>query len=84
LHVWLLRIVGALTAPTCMALPCRWRSRPQHQEPTYAVQQNDVLVARLLDHLVGVLEERLRDSEAQCFRCLEIDNEFELGGELHR
>src|SRR6266404_2030611 len=32
LHVWLLRIVGALTAPTSMALPCRWRSRPQHQE----------------------------------------------------
>src|SRR6202022_3023274 len=34
LHVWLLRIVGALKAPTCMALPCRWRSRPQHQERT--------------------------------------------------
>src|SRR5258708_3810097 len=30
LHVWLLRIVGASTAPTSMALPCRWRSRPQH------------------------------------------------------
>src|ERR1700747_3877388 len=28
LHVWLLRIVGALTAPTSMALTCRW---PQHQ-----------------------------------------------------
>src|ERR1700733_9022283 len=24
---WLLRIVGALTAPTSMALTCRWRSR---------------------------------------------------------
>src|SRR5262249_16597876 len=34
LHVWLLRIVGALTAPTSMALPCRWRSRPQHQKRT--------------------------------------------------
>src|SRR6267378_6458355 len=34
LHVWLLRIVGALTAPTSMALPCRWRSRPQHQRRT--------------------------------------------------
>ena len=31
LHDWLLRIVGALTAPTSMALACRWRSRPQHQ-----------------------------------------------------
>src|SRR5262249_23647044 len=39
LHVWLLRIVGASTAPTSMALPCRWRSRPQHQKRTYAAQQ---------------------------------------------
>jgi hypothetical protein len=31
LHDWLLRIVGALTAPTSMALMCRWGSRPQHQ-----------------------------------------------------
>src|SRR4029434_3466948 len=36
LHVWLLRIVGALTAPTSMALPCRWRSRPRHQKQTSA------------------------------------------------
>src|SRR5262249_16005002 len=40
LHVWLLRIVGALTAPTSMALPCRWRSRPQHQKRTHALQHN--------------------------------------------
>src|SRR5262249_50367334 len=32
LHLRLLRIVGAPTAPTSMALPCRWRSRPQHQQ----------------------------------------------------
>src|SRR5271170_5236130 len=32
LHTWLLRIVGALTAPTSLALSCRWRSRPQHQK----------------------------------------------------
>src|SRR5215472_13343305 len=37
LHVWLLRIVGALTAPTSMALPCRWRSHPQHQKRTFAL-----------------------------------------------
>src|SRR5262249_35624909 len=36
LHAWLLRIVGASTAPTSMALPCRWRSRPQHQKRTNA------------------------------------------------
>src|SRR6478672_3789616 len=34
LHNWLLRFVGALTAPTSMALTCRWRSRPQHQVRT--------------------------------------------------
>src|SRR2546428_9577079 len=34
LHDWLLRIVGALTAPTSMGLMCRWRSRPQHQKRT--------------------------------------------------
>src|SRR6516225_5494074 len=39
LHVCLLRIVGASAAPTSMALPCRWRSRPQHQKRTHAPQQ---------------------------------------------
>src|SRR5215470_3952261 len=38
--IWLLRIVGALTAPTSMALTRRWRSRPQHHNRTStAVQQ---------------------------------------------
>src|SRR5262249_32269496 len=37
LHVWLLSIVGALTAPTFMALARRWRSRPQHQKRTLDV-----------------------------------------------
>src|SRR3990170_3939374 len=32
LHDWTLRIVGASTAPTFMALMCRWRSRPQHHK----------------------------------------------------
>jgi hypothetical protein len=36
LHIWLLRIVGASTAPTSMALPCRWRSRSQHQKRSLA------------------------------------------------
>src|SRR5262249_1065040 len=39
LHAWLLRIVGASTGSTSMALACRWRSRPQHQKQIYAVQQ---------------------------------------------
>src|SRR5262245_11174277 len=36
LHLWLLRIVWALTATTSMALMCRWRSRPQHHKQTLA------------------------------------------------
>src|SRR5512145_1024295 len=34
LQDWLLRFVGASAAPTSLALPCRWRSRPQHHERT--------------------------------------------------
>src|SRR6478609_6310368 len=40
----LLRIVGALTAPTSSALMCRWRSRPQHHDRTHALQQNSVVI----------------------------------------
>jgi hypothetical protein len=40
LHGSLLRIVGALTAPTSLALTCRWRSRPQHQKPTLSLRQH--------------------------------------------
>src|SRR5690349_20095049 len=54
LHVWLLRIVGALTAPTSMALPCRWRSRPQHQKPTFALQR-----IFLFYHFVGRKKEKV-------------------------
>src|ERR1700682_4061706 len=36
LHNCLLRIVGALAAPSSVALSCRWRSRPAHQERTSA------------------------------------------------
>src|SRR5262245_33267799 len=39
LHVWLLRIMGASTATTSMALMCRWRSRPQHQLRTHAPRE---------------------------------------------
>jgi hypothetical protein len=30
--------MGALVAPTSMALACPWRSRPQHQKSKYAKQ----------------------------------------------
>src|SRR4051812_5205519 len=41
----LLRIVGALTAPTSSALMCRWRSRPQHQERSAAQAPGQTLAA---------------------------------------
>src|ERR1039457_4908220 len=75
LHDWLLQIVGALTAPTFMALTCRWRSRPQHQKRTHAPQQT----TSLFDHLIGGSEQGWRHSNAECLRGLEIDNQLILG-----
>src|SRR5436190_24402918 len=80
LHVWLLRIVGALTAPTSMALPCRWRSRPQHHEPTYAVQQN----VPLFNHLVGEREQLVWNRNAERLCGLEVEHELEPGRLLDR
>src|SRR5664279_5825115 len=44
--------VGTSTAPTFMALTCRWRSRPQHQSVSYthlrAHETDSYLVCRLL------------------------------------
>ena len=53
MHDWLLQIVGALTAPTSMALTCPWRSRPQHQEQTqssFVLSSEDELSLRALEH----------------------------------
>jgi hypothetical protein len=38
-----LRIMGPLTATPFVALPCRWRSRPQHQEQTFIVRLRKAL-----------------------------------------
>jgi hypothetical protein len=37
----------------------------------------------LLDHLVGAGEQRGWDGDAEHLRSLEVDDEFELGGELN-
>ena len=74
------KIVEASNSAHILALSCRWRSRPQHQQQTYAVQQNLVLS----DHLVGAQQERFRDGQTQRFRSLEIDDKLEPGRLLDR
>src|SRR5262249_26672097 len=84
LHVWLLRIVGALTAPTSMALPCRWRSRPQHHKQTYAAQQTNVQRVGLFDHLVGAGKHRGRQVEAEVLGGFQVDHQLVFHRRLHR
>src|SRR5262249_17822700 len=59
LHVWPLRIVGALAAPTSMALTCRV------EEPSTASGADicNAANAGLFDHLVGTQEEGFRDRQ---------------------
>jgi hypothetical protein len=68
LHDWLLRIVGASTAPTSMALMCRWRSRPQHHKQTLPVattaskQPRRPLIGSELGPLLSAQKKRSRPS----------------------
>src|SRR5260370_31220852 len=57
-----------------MALSCRWRSRPQHQERTHAPQQ----MPSLFDHFVGELLKLQRHIEAERFGRLEIYYQLEF------
>jgi hypothetical protein len=45
--------MGALTAPTSVALTCRWRSRPQHQLRTHAAQQNLLILSGTETQVIG-------------------------------
>src|SRR5271167_1572977 len=77
---WLLRIVGALTAPTSMALTCRWRSRPQHQQRTHAPQQNE----SLFDHVISAGEKRRWNRYTNRLSGPEVDKKLKFRGLLNR
>src|SRR5262245_10258369 len=57
-----------------MALPCRWRSRPQHQKRTNAPKQT----ACLFYHFVRLAKQHRRHGDTECLRSLEIDEKLEL------
>src|SRR6266567_5812237 len=71
LHGPVLRIRSPPWRPRSVALTCRWRSRPQHQE-------------RSFDHLIGAGDEGREDVEADRGRGFEIDDQLEFGGQLDR
>ena len=41
-------------------------------------------MARLFDHLVGTIKQRLRHSKPECLGGLQVNHQFEFGGGLHR
>ena len=65
--------MGALVAPTSMALACRWRSRPQHQLRTSSAQQR----AYLFDQLVGTTKQSDWKLTAERLGSLQIDDQLE-------
>src|SRR5271154_329641 len=68
LHAWLLRIVGASTAPTSMALTCRWRSRPQHHKRMSRPQNCDVRFTPNNGHRSPRLRHAEASRSSQCCR----------------
>src|SRR5215831_2258785 len=74
-----LRIVGALAAPTSMALACRWRSRPQHQNRTHAPQQR-----ASLENLVSTAGQWQGNCNAERAGGLHVDVQLDLGYLLDR
>jgi hypothetical protein len=81
---------GASTAPTFMALTCRWRSRPQHRKRTFfsnhctsAKGQKRTLARYSIISSARALHCR-RHVEAERLGRLQIDVELDFGGLLDR
>jgi hypothetical protein len=67
------------------ALPPKTDIRPRDQDVCFGPQADSCTAPNsdLLDHLVGATEHGRWLGEADCFRGLEIDDQFVLGGSPH-
>jgi len=59
----------------------RWPGKPR--EPECCRQESAAVEHALLDHVVRLEKQRLRDRDAERFRGLQIDDELELGWPFH-
>jgi hypothetical protein len=63
------------------ALPPKADSRPPSRKVRFGPISD---IGGLLDHLVGAVEKRERDRQAECLSGLEIDDQFDFRGLLNR
>src|SRR5436309_10042886 len=68
------------TAPTRAASSVTRSKRPRRSVTGLRARGP---ATRLLDHLVRLKEERLRNWEPESLRCLEVEHQLELGGLLN-
>src|SRR5215475_5162573 len=57
------------TAPTSLALACRWRSRPQHHFRTHAVQQTDAILDEFQPFRIQLWEKEGRSCDVSARAC---------------
>jgi len=79
---------GTLGSQAMCATP--WDSNPSRKNEIEVLRRPVESTAKSgheplsLDYLIGAPDKRVRHREAECFRGLKIDDEFNLGGLLDR